>query len=567
MNKRSSLITICLVLIYIITGCSRTKTVKTKETKEFTKAILESNGKIKSLKFYFTRPRLKAEMIYEGDLADIDFRYLIQEFEPLIEIDFMQEIGGRYWAGEIPWQFDLNVHVDEKLDDAYDYQLFTRYNKEHIRNEDPDNIDGYETWHINDKNYNEISVPKEPSRPSEAVYRTEYDKAKIKLLSNQMGFKSQKTIEIREPKIISTIDLAIKNSLTPTENSDLENNHTNQYQIEMSNDIGGYSCVLYYDTLYDKAYLGKDGGLDETGIDFARYIESLLENTNIMAHIEDFKVLELFQSYGWTLDYEISKLKSNLEDINVLSEFNSNQYYFAYNNELSKDIGLDMGQYANSTNMSVEIYRIHESMPQAFYPIQNARGIVVKRDDQIIGAFISAGRHSAFDACSLKGNSFEQVRGQTLDQWFEKMIHASNGEKKLSKLEPEQVIEKYFMALNHKDVQAAASCLSKKNLLGNLTSNMPNDELFNERISLPLTNADMEAKSSFKHLRSAKLLQVKERTGSDENTKIFGVTVDLKYKGEGSIGSTEQIWDCHMVYESPQTGWKIEEFGHFNINN
>ena len=562
MNKRSSLITMCLVLILVTTGCSRTKTVKTKETKEFTKAILESNEKIKSLKFYFTRPHLKAEMIYEGDLADIDFSYLIQEFGSLIDIGFMQGIGDQYWVGEIPWQFNLNVHVDEKLDDGYDYQLFTRYNKEHIRNEDPDNIDGYDTWHINDRNYNEISMGKESSRPSEAVYRTEYGKVKIELLSDQTGFKSENIIEIRDSKIISTIDLAIKNSLIPAENSDLENNHTNQYQIEMSNDIGGYSCVLYYDTLYDKAYLGKDGGLDETKIDFARYIDSLLENTNIRAHIEDSKALELFKSYGWTLDYEIGKLKSNLEDINVLSEFNSNQYYFAYNNELSKDIGLDMDQYANTTNINIEIYRIHESMPQAFYPIQNARGIVVKRDDQIIGAFISAGRHSAFDACSLKGNSFEQATGQTLHKWFGKIIHASNEEKKLSKLEPEQVIERYFTALNHKDMQAAVSCLSKKNLLGNLTSNMPNDDLFNERISLPLTNTDMEAKSSFENLRSVKILQVKEHVGYDENTKRFGVTVDLTYKGGGSIASGEQIWDCHMVYESPQTGWKIEEFGH-----
>ncbi len=405
-------------------------------------------------------------------------------------------------------------------------------------------------------------MAKEPSYVTEAVYKTEYDKVKIELLSDQMGFKSENMIEIRESKIVSTIDLAIKTSLTPGQNSDLENNHTNQYRVELSNNIGGYSCELYYGTLYDKAYLGKDGGLDEADIDFARYIDSLLENTNIRAHIEDPKVLELFQSYGWTLDYQINKLKSNLEDINVLSDFNPNQYYFAYNNELSKDIGLDMGQYANTTNINVEIYRIHESMPKTFYPVQNARGIVVKRDDQIIGAFISAGRHSTFDACSLKGNSFDQVTGQTLDQWFEKMIHASNGEKRLSKLEPEQVIEEYFIALDNKNMKAATSCLSKKSLLEGLTSNMPNDQLFNERVSLPLTSTDIETKSSTGNLRSAKLLQVKERTGSDENTKIFGVTVDLKYKGGGSIASTEQIWDCHMVYESPQTGWKIEEFGH-----
>ncbi|HBC92381.1 MAG TPA: hypothetical protein DCZ10_05635, partial [Pelotomaculum sp.] len=68
--------------------------------------------------------------------------------------------------------------------------------------------------------------------------------------------------------------------------------------------------------------------------------------------------------------------------------------------------GLDMSGYPNTAAIDVEIYKVHESMPQEFYPIQNCRGIVVKHSDKIIGAFISAGRHSAFNACSLKGNSF-----------------------------------------------------------------------------------------------------------------------------------------------------------------
>ncbi len=158
MNRRNSLIAIILSLTLIMTSCSVTKKVSIQETKQFTNTILKSNEKIKNLEFYFTRPHLKAEMVYEGDLEADDFRYLIEEFKVLIDIDFMQKIGDKYWAGDIPWQFNLNVHVDEKLDDSYDYQLFSRYNKEHIRNEDPENIDGYETWHIDDKNYNEITL-------------------------------------------------------------------------------------------------------------------------------------------------------------------------------------------------------------------------------------------------------------------------------------------------------------------------------------------------------------------------------------------------------------------------
>jgi beta-lactamase regulating signal transducer with metallopeptidase domain len=394
-----------------------------------------------------------------------------------------------------------------------------------------------------------------------AAYTTEYDTVKIKFLSDVKGFKSTEEFKTTDSQIVAYIDSTLRTSQTPTKKDDLNNNNTYQYRIELSNDIGGYSCVLYYDTLYDKAYLVKDGDLYKTRTDFARYIDSFLENTNITVHIDDTDAVDLFQAYGWTLDYQINTIKDKLNNIRALAGFNPNAYYFAYNNELSKDIGLDMG-YSNTINIDVDIYRIHESMPQEFYPIQNCRGIVVKNGDKIIGAFISAGRHSALSACSLKGNSFEKVTGQTLYEWLAHMIKADSIEERLSKLEPEQVIEEYFTALNKKDAKTATSCISKKNLLKNLTSNMLNEQLFNKNIGLPLANAGIGAKSSFDNLKSARLLKAELIDGSDKKTKSFNVKADIRYNGELSVSSGEQYWDCRMVYESSQTGWKIEGFGH-----
>jgi hypothetical protein len=254
-------------------------------------------------------------------------------------------------------------------------------------------------------------------------------------------------------------------------------------------------------------------------------------------------------------------MNNELGNIKALSGFNPNEYYFAYNNELSKDIGLDMSRYSN-TGVDVEIYRIHESMPQEFYPIQDCRGIVVRKNGEIIGAFISAGRHSTFNACSLRGKSFEEVTGQTLYEWFAGMIQADELEVSLSKLEPEQVIEKYFTALNNKDAKTAEYCISKKTLLGSLTSNMQNSELFNDSVVLPLTEADFGARSNLDNLKSAKLLKTELFDEPDKYTKIYSATVDLQYKKAIIISSGQQYWECHMVYESPQTGWKIEVFGH-----
>ncbi len=385
-----------------------------------------------------------------------------------------------------------------------------------------------------------------------------FNRVKITFVSGISGSKSADEFETTASKIVTYIYSSIQDRQHTEEVIDLNKNYINKYILLLSNDVGGSSYSLYYDTLYNKAYIAGDGGLSETTTDFARYVDSLLENTDINIAIDDTDAAALFKKYGWTLDYQISGMNDKLNNITVLTGFNPNAYYFAYNNVLSADIGLDMSRYSKSANIDVEIYRIRESMPQEFYPAQNCRGIVVRENGKIIGAFISAGRHSAFNACSLKGNSFEKAAGQTLEEWLIEKVQADATDKKLSKLEPEQVIEEYFTALNERDAQTAKGCISKKTMLGNLTSNMQNGELFSEGHTLLLIASD-----DLKILKSSKILKVELIDEQpDENTKAFNVIVDLQYNMVVSIDSGEQSWDCVMVYESPQTGWKIDSFGH-----
>lgn len=136
--------------LLIFTGCSVTKNVKNKEVKEFTKSLLESNEKVKELKFYLRRPGLYADLAYDGDLDEKEMQYLIDEFKTLINIEFMNRIGDEYKKGSRPIDFGLYIHIDKIRDDRYDYLVTSRYHKEPIVNDDPDNIDGYETWSIID---------------------------------------------------------------------------------------------------------------------------------------------------------------------------------------------------------------------------------------------------------------------------------------------------------------------------------------------------------------------------------------------------------------------------------
>ena len=91
---------------------------------------------------------------------------------------------------------------------------------------------------------------------------------------------------------------------------------------------------------------------------------------------------------------------------------------------------------------------------------------------------------------------------------------------------------------------------------------MLNKELFNEDVILPLSGDNIGVKSRLSNLKSAKLIDIKLIDDSNTKIKIFDVTMDMKYIDEGIYSSGDQFWNCYMVYESPQTGWKIFEFGH-----
>lgn len=150
MKKKEYLLVsmIIIIVLFIFTGCSVTKIVKDEEVKEFTESILESNEKIKALKFYYRRPGLYADLAYDGELNEKDIQNLIDEFKTLIDVEFMEKMGNKYSKGAGPLHFGLYIHIDQIRDDSYKYLLTSRYHKEPIVNDDPDNVDGYETWSI-----------------------------------------------------------------------------------------------------------------------------------------------------------------------------------------------------------------------------------------------------------------------------------------------------------------------------------------------------------------------------------------------------------------------------------
>lgn len=241
---------------------------------------------------------------------------------------------------------------------------------------------------------------------------------------------------------------------------------------------------VYWDTLYDKTYVESENVLYTANNSFSRFLDSLLEAGENAIYVVDDIDRMYFAKYGWNINYKIASHIEKLPNFAELGEFSAKDYYYIYNNELSKDIGLDLSEYAGK-DVSVEIYQLRESMPEKFHPIDNARGIVIKYENEIIGAYISAGRHQVENACSLYGKTFDEIIGQSFGSYISTLLQE---ETELKSKTPEEIIKLYFNALNEKDEQTAGKCISKLDHFSDITANILNTELYDDTLQLPLTN-------------------------------------------------------------------------------
>ena len=332
---------------------------------------------------------------------------------------------------------------------------------------------------------------------------------------------------------------------------------TQNYEISFSDK----TVSVYWDYVNGEAYSADEDKLYTVDAGFPRFLSSLFESGNKAMDIAGDEEKQLFKKNGWTLDYKMNTVRDILPQITELGEPGS-QYYYLYNNELSKDIGLDMSSYAGK-EITADIYYIHESMPLEFYPTEKARGIVIKCNGEIIGAYISSGRHTADAACSLKGRSFEEITGTDYSAYCSKLLIE---EENAVKDNPEEIIWRYFDALAEKDEEKAVSCLSKQNQFIFMTVNMPDTELYNKSASMPLTNKTFVSENerkidNVKSVGNLRIIALEDEDKSD-NIKEFVTEFDIEYEEDESLYSGSQWMICRLVYESDRTGWKIVSFGY-----
>lgn len=373
-------------------------------------------------------------------------------------------------------------------------------------------------------------------------------------------YRGPEAVDIKDNTIISDILTMIGKSHIITDESKLKNMSgmaaRNNSMILISADGSKKEIKFAFDDpAFAVGYIDVDKCRYDPGFDFFRYIKDFTEYRQFDTNI-DSQVEELFKKYNWTVDYIVNSINETLPP-NLKHE--AGEYpikiYWAYNNELSKNIGLDYSGCLDK-EVQVDIYRLREPLPDYLRPRMNARGIVLKYDNKIVGAYIDAGRHDCF-ACSLDRKSLAQITNKEWDYWISDYIDYDNElEIQLSAMNPEDVIKQYYYAMDRHNQKMLFACMTRQNLCQALAANMDNDRLINKGFDDAFADGAQNVKSS-------KLINCREANanGNSNDTVEYAATIDFQFYKEIISRSGKQTRFIILKKESDKSGWRIQSEG------
>jgi len=267
---------------------------------------------------------------------------------------------------------------------------------------------------------------------------------------------------------------------------------------------------------------------------------------------------ELLSRYGWTMTGGLATHRITLPES---FEHRPGEFpipiYWAYNNELSKAIGLDLSPYPGQ-RVEATVYELEEDLPQFLRPYTKARAVVVTHKGKIIGAWIDKGRHYAF-ACSLDRKPLEEIRGMDWSEWLlaSGVVNLNNEmERELAMLTPEEIIARYYEALNDRDDERAYACLTRRYLTDFLFSNMGD---------LALYHTDYHADPYRQRVRSVRVkgIELLPIVGNPKGVVEYKVNIDVRYEPSLHLPefSGRHVRFVLLREEVAGAGWRIITIG------
>ncbi|WP_276326181.1 DUF4829 domain-containing protein [Pseudobacteroides cellulosolvens] len=238
--------------------------------------------------------------------------------------------------------------------------------------------------------------------------------------------------------------------------------------------------------------------------------------------------------------------------------------YWAYNNELSKDIGLDISPYKDKEAIAFTAY-LKENIDN--YP-NRLRAEIIACDGKIIGAWLGRGAHYGF-AAALNKRHFAEIVNKTWDEWLvcEGLVDYNNGfDAETKSLSPKEVIKKYFEAMDTRDYKTAYALLSKAEQTFYLFRNLDSHKLYQSSWDADVLGIPniIQAKLKECRLRDNYRYDPNNRPPKDllnrnVSKKVHYIIVaDMKYKQIVTCANGINSWTMTLVKENPDAPWRID---------
>ncbi|NMS91227.1 DUF4830 domain-containing protein [Clostridioides difficile] len=384
------------------------------------------------------------------------------------------------------------------------------------------------------------------------IYLDLKDTKKIEIYNNISQEKEYKPILISDKHLIDEILNYLNNVEDYDEKDKNMSEITSKSQsINFYNSGGEQKIINYsYNSTHNVGKIEYNNEKFNVPHDFFRLISSLEEFRPQYSKVPN-DVKELFKKYNWTPSFLIaSQQKTIPNNFKHSSDDTVEKIYWAYNIELSKDIGLDFSNL-KSKEITAEVYNLTEPLSDGLKDtLLSTRGIIIRYEGKIVGSYIDSGRHEG-NAISLKRHSFKDVEKEDLNTWVEdNCIDKSNPLYiEVSKLSNEDLIKMYIKAIKENNTKVLLTTMDVESKISTLFINLDNHKLFND------TKFEMNLPD---YIDNDKIVYM-EKMDLKENDKrcynvIFGGNDIMSDTGRGTFS------DINIDVVNEKGVWKVSGF-------
>lgn len=287
-----------------------------------------------------------------------------------------------------------------------------------------------------------------------------------------------------------------------------------------------------YDDLYEFGYILDNQNRYDLPYDFFRLLVATEEYRADKANISE-DVKSLFNKYKYSPSFMISSETMKLPaDLKYGYDKNIDKIYWAASIELSKAIGLDFSNLL-SEEITAEIYYLLQPLPSFCKPYTEARGVVIRHKDEIVGSYIQGNNNTMVS--TLNKQSFEQVTYMSMNDWLVKHVLDENSElyKESSKMSDEQLIKTYYESMSNGNYEKMLSTMDMNSIVNSIMSNAPTG-LFTKNIKESIPN----------YISKLEIINV-NKSANDSNN--YDVEMDIISTKEASVEKGKQIRTVMMT--------------------